>query len=441
LTTLVVTNTATDTDIPAQTLTYTLTSTVAGTNQPVINSNGIITWTPDLSQAGTSSVFTTIVTDDGTPAMSATNSFTVMVVGASQTNTVSISEVIYTNGNFLLKWTAPSNELFQVQWSDSLPFNWQTFTNIVGYDTNYPASMTNATFTFLDDGSQAMFTGSRYYQLILLGSGGGSSATNTPPVLPAQMNRVADPLNPLTVTNTAMDADAPAQTLTYSLTSTVAGTNPPVINSSGIITWTPDLSQAGTSNVFTTIVTDNGVPAMSATNSFAVIVNPVPEISSVTYTNSGFLLTWSAPTNDIFQVQFSDSLAPFNWQNFSNLVTYAGPVTPTNGLFSFHDDGVEHPLTGLRFYQINLVGVGLPSAPTGTNTVPIGGIIVTNGSIQLTWTAPTNSQFNVLWTTNIADPSAWTPFPGAITSTNGTFNFIDTNAPMLLKFYELLLLP
>ncbi len=441
LTTLVVTNTATDADVPAQTLTYSLTSTVAGANQPVISPAGVITWTPDLSQAGTSSVFTTIVTDDGTPAMSATNSFTVMVVGASQTNTVPISEVIYTNGNFLLKWTAPSNELFQVQWSDSLPFTWQTFTNIVGYDTNYPASMTNATFTFLDDGSQAMFTGSRYYQLILLGSGGGSSATNTPPALPAQMNRVADPLNPLTVTNTAMDVDVPAQTLSYTLTSTVAGTNKPVISSSGVIMWTPDLSQAGTSNVVTTIVTDNGVPAMSATNSFAVIVNPVPEISSVTYTNGGFWLTWSAPTNDIFQVQFSDSLAPLNWQNFSGLVTYAGPVTPTNGLFSFHDDGVEHPLTGLRFYQINLVGVGLPSAPTGTNTVPIGGIIVTNGKILLTWTAPTNSQFNVLWTTNIANPSAWTPFPGAIISTNGTFNFIDTNAPMLLKFYELLLLP
>ena len=60
--------------LPAQTLTYQLTSTVAGTNQPVINTNGIITWTPDVSQAGTSNVFTTIVTDNGTPSLSATNS-------------------------------------------------------------------------------------------------------------------------------------------------------------------------------------------------------------------------------------------------------------------------------------------------------------------------------------------------------------------------------
>jgi hypothetical protein len=290
----------------------------------------------------------------------------------------------------------------------------------------------------LDDGSQAPFTGSRYYQLILLGS--GVPTGNTPPVLPAQTNRVANPLNPLVVTNTATDADVPAQTLTYTLTSTVTGTNQPVISASGVITWTPDLSQAETSNVFTTVVTDSGAPSLSTSNSFAVVVAPVPAISSVTYTNGGFLLTWYAPTNDIFQVQFSDSLAPLNWQNFSGLVTYTGPVTPTNGLFSFYDDGTEHPFTGLRFYQINLVGVASPSTSPATNTVPIGGIVVTNGKIVLTWTAPTNNQFNVLWTTNIADPS-WVAFPEVITSTNGTFNFIDTNAPMLLKFYELLLLP
>jgi hypothetical protein len=28
-----------------------------------------------------------------------------------------------------------------------------------------------------------------------------------------------------------------------------------------------------------------------------------------------------------------------------------------------------------------------------------------------------------------------------ITSTSGVFNFVDTNAPLLMKFYELILLP
>ena len=73
--------------------------------------------------------------------------------------------------------------------------------------------------------------------------------------------------------------------------------------------------------------------------------------------------------------------------------------------------------------------------------MPISSIIVTNGKILLTWSAPTNNQFNVLWTTNIVRRELDCRSRGRITSTNGTFNFMDTNAPMLLKFYELILLP
>jgi hypothetical protein len=302
---------------------------------------------------------------------------------------------------------------------------------------------TNGLFTFFDNGSEHPFTGLRFYQVKLVGvtPAVAPPTTNKPPVLPSQSVQFANALIPLVVTNTATDAQSPPQTLTYTLTSTVAGTNAPTINTStGVITWTPAVTQTGTSNTITTVVTDNGSPNLSATNSFAVIVNPIPALNNVTFTNGGFLLKWWAPTNDVFQVQFSDSLAPVNWQNFSNLVTYTGPVTSTNGLFSFFDDGVAHPFTGLRFYQVKLVGVNLTAVPPATNTVAISSIILTNGNFLLTWSAPTNDQFRVQWTTNLAPPN-WTLFPGTNTSTTGTFTFLDTNAPMLMKFYELILLP
>ena len=94
------------------------------------------------------------------------------------------------------------------------------------------------------------------------------------------------------------------------------------------------LAQSGTSNIITTMVTDSGVPPMSATNAFAVMVNPVPGLGSVIYTNGGFLLTWYAPTNDYFQVQFTDEsgVAGCNWQSFSNIVIYTGPLTPDERL-------------------------------------------------------------------------------------------------------------
>jgi len=36
---------------------------------------------------------------------------------------------------------------------------------------------------------------------------------------------------------------------------------------------------------------------------------------------------------------------------------------------------------------------------------------------------------------------SWTLFPGIITSTNGLFTFTDTNLPLVMKFYQLILLP
>ncbi len=281
LNTLIVTNSASDAAVPAPVLTYTLTSNVSGANQPVINTNtGVITWTPDVTQAGTSNVLTTVVTASGVPALSATNHFAVVV------NPVPVlGSVTYTNGGFLLTWYAPTNDQFQVQWTGGLtpPQTWTSFSNVVVYTG--PVTPTNGLFSFFDDGSQYPFSGPRFYRLILLGV---TPPANPAPVLPAQMDRVINPLNTLIVTNSASDAAVPAPVLTYTLTSNVSGANQPVINTNtGVITWTPDVTQAGTSNVLTTVVTASGVPALSATNHFAVVVNPVPVLGSVTYTNGG----------------------------------------------------------------------------------------------------------------------------------------------------------
>jgi hypothetical protein len=68
--------------------------------------------------------------------------------------------------------------------------------------------------------------------------------------------------------------------------------------------------------------------------------------------------------------------------------------------------------------------------------------ITPNGlHFQFQWTAPTNEQFQVQWTTNLAKPN-WTKLTNIITSTTGTFTFVDTNTPLtLMKFYQLILLP
>jgi hypothetical protein len=72
-----VTNRATDSDIPANRLTFTL-----GPGAPAgatITTNGLFHWQPTELQGPSTNLIQVIVSDDGTPSLSATQSFTVMV--------------------------------------------------------------------------------------------------------------------------------------------------------------------------------------------------------------------------------------------------------------------------------------------------------------------------------------------------------------------------
>src|ERR1019366_778865 len=73
--------TASDADIPANSLSYQLMGAPA---DAAIDTNGVITWTPRVAQVLGTNVFTTVVTDSSPSAvnaqhLSATNSFRVVV--------------------------------------------------------------------------------------------------------------------------------------------------------------------------------------------------------------------------------------------------------------------------------------------------------------------------------------------------------------------------
>jgi len=185
--TLVLTNLVTDPD--ANTLTFSL-----GGNAPsgmTITANGILSWTPGEIAGGSNFMVTVIVTDNGLPALSASNSFNVAV-----------------------------NEI------------------------------------------------------------------NVAPVLPSQFDRLIYAQTPLTVVNTATDADLPANPLAYVL---LTGPANAAISSTGVITWTPMPGQVPSTNTFTTVVTDTNLTAvnaqnLSATNSFSVMVTANP-LSLLAQTN------------------------------------------------------------------------------------------------------------------------------------------------------------
>jgi subtilisin-like proprotein convertase family protein len=281
-----------------------------------------------------------------------TNSFTVsfglevdfhLTSTNAPTSPIIISGIIYTNiggtNGFLFTWYAPTNDLFRVQWTTNLapPVAWNMFTNLIRYTG--PVTPTNGLFSFFDDGSQSGGLGSmRFYRLLQVQSANFLT-------LPSQTNLTVNPLTPLIVTNTATDSDTNA-TLAYGLAGAPAGA---AISTNGIITWTPAVAQASTTNTFTTVVTDNGVPPAQATNSFTVTVGPPPPvISSVTLmTNGLFQLTWFAPTNYQFQVEWATNLvSPIVWN-------YIPPVPPwlTSGTtnFTFVDTNAA---VQMKFYRL-----------------------------------------------------------------------------------------
>ena len=91
-----------------------------------------------------------------------------------------------------------------------------------------------------------------------------AGVTNTPPVLAAITDRTVDENTPLTFAATATDTNWPPQVWTFSLAGNVpAGA---AITTNGVFTWTPSEAQGPDTYPITVVVTDDGSPPQSASN-------------------------------------------------------------------------------------------------------------------------------------------------------------------------------
>jgi hypothetical protein len=131
--TVAFTASATDTDSPPQTLTFAL---LAGATNATLNTNsGAFSFRPLVTQANSTNNFTLKVSDNGTPSMSATQSFTVTANPLTQPGLNNISAA---GGQFSFSVSGQSGPDYAIetstnltQWtsvfltnSPALPFNW-----------------------------------------------------------------------------------------------------------------------------------------------------------------------------------------------------------------------------------------------------------------------------------------------------------------------------
>ena len=345
LTLLQVTNTANYSDVPATPLVYTLINPPAGAS---INTNGVITWLPSEAQGPNTYVFITRVTDNGAPPLSDTNYFAVFVdevntaptlpvqadvelIGATPlwvTNTASDSD-IPTNALSYQLSSAPAGAAIDsngvISWTPSVAQVPSTnlFVTVVTDDNPWAVNDRHLSAT-------------NSFTVIV-------KPVRNGPALPALANVSIPDYTTLRVTNTATYTDLPATTLAYVLLAPPAGAT---IDANGVITWTPVDGQQATTNVITTVVADNGVPPISATNSFTVVVlaPPAPfQIVSISFSNNLAWVTWEAEAGRTYRLQFKDDLNQADWQDALPDVTATDSTATTS-----------QELTGAaaRFYRI-----------------------------------------------------------------------------------------
>ncbi len=278
--TLRVTNTATEGGSPPPTFTYQLISPPAGA---LIDTNGIITWSPAQTQSPGTNSITTVVTDNSQPTnLTATNSFQVIVTEVNVAPTppsIALQNV---------------NELAQLTVNDAA-----SETNIHATTTGYsmvgPLAGMNITsagiFTWTPSQNQSPSTNT--VTVVVSNSDPFDTvnpiltATNTftvvvkevnvAPSLPSINPQTIGELLPLTVTNTATNANIHSTVSGYTLVGALTGMN---ISSNGIFTWTPSQNQSPSTNTVTTVVTnsnpyDSVNPKLTATNTFTVVVKEI----------------------------------------------------------------------------------------------------------------------------------------------------------------------
>ena len=332
LTLLTVTNSATDSDVPANTLSYQLVS--APTNA-TINTNGIISWLPSEAQGPGTNAITSVVSDG---VASVTNEFEVVVTEVNQApgfpfafTNLSVPELS------LLVFTNEAQD-------DDLPAQAVTY-QLLSPPTN--CIITNGIVTWQPSEEQGPATN----VITTVASDGLAATTNDITIFVLEVNSApvfsGVPTNTtipdygsLLIANGAIDNDVPANVLTYSLLD--APTNA-VISTNGVITWEPAPERAPSTNLFTTVVSDG---AESITNSFVVtVLAPLaaPTIISITLEDTNAIVTWTSAAGQSYVLEYLDDLTGTNWTS----VLPGTTATSTNTSTTNETDGAP-----MRVYRV-----------------------------------------------------------------------------------------
>src|SRR5213594_3911406 len=295
------TATATDSDIPANVLAFSL-DAGAPAGATINSSTGAFSWTPSAS--GTFPV-TVRVTDNGSPALDDFEVITITVNSIPQPVLAAIGNKT-TNELVALTFTATAT-------GGTPPY---TFSLDAGAPAGAAITAAGGAFSWTPTEAQ----GPGVYPITVRVTDSFAPAqtdfetiqvtvneVNSAPVVTNPGNKTTAELANLAFTVTATDTDIPANTITWSLTlGTPAATGATIGAGTGAFSWTPTEAQGPGTYPVTIVATDNGSPVLSGSAAITIAVtevNSAPVLAAIgnrtTQVSQAVTFTATATDSDI----------------------------------------------------------------------------------------------------------------------------------------------
>jgi uncharacterized repeat protein (TIGR01451 family) len=265
---------------------------------------------------------------------------------------------------------------------------------------------------------------------------------NHAPVLAPIADQTVMELTLLLITNQVTDPDLPANILTFRLE-----TNAPpgaLINpTNGIVSWTPTAAQAPSTNLLTVVVSDDGSPSLSATQSFTVTVleSNLPPVllaipDKIVLQGQTLIVTnvaldaHSPPRPLLFNLDASPAGANINPTN--GVLTFAtgdGDANTTNLVTVRVTDNGAPPLSDVKQFRVIVVAPPLLELAVSTNN-----------TINLRWNSIAGQTYRVQFRDSMAETN-WQSLTPDVTASGSTAIQADANPSPTQRFYRLLVVP
>ena len=295
---------ATDDDLPAQLLTYSLLDAPAGAS--IDSSTGLFAWMTQESQGPGTNTVTIVVSDDGVPVLSRTNVVEVVLEEINEAPALTLPGDLSVNELSLLNLQATATD-------SDIPVNALTFSLVGG-----PEGLTVDASTGAIAWTPGETQGPDAHVVTIRVTDNNPDATNdqtlsaegsftitvnevnAAPNLQSPGDQTVDELSQLAFSVSATDGDVPQNGLMFEL---IDGPEGMTVDANGSLLWTPTETQAPDVHSVIIRVTDDGSPLASDEVSFNVTVNevniaPVLEDIAILFAHSAATYAVSAIATD-----------------------------------------------------------------------------------------------------------------------------------------------